>query len=98
MTAHDDMWQGYHGPISGDHLEQLYNELVFDAHTMPWEDDLMDMVEAVFVQARGTPGATENGRQLHRSVLQFTGKSVAEIPLLRYDPSKEMNPFTQILL
>ena len=54
------------------------------------------MIEAVFVQARGTPGATENGRRLHRSVLELTGASPITIPLLQYDPSMAADPFTPI--
>ena len=96
MESHDSIGQGYNGPVTGDSVQQFYNELVFDAFTKPWEDDLASMIEAVFVQARGTPGATENGRRLHRSVLELTGASPITIPLLQYDPSMAADPFTPI--
>ena len=96
MENHDGLGQFYFGPIQGDGVVQVYNEVVLDAYTMPWEPDLGSIVEAVFVQARGFPGSTENGRKLHQSVLLATNKTATEIPLLQYDPSKQSNPFTTI--
>lgn len=97
MEAHDRKYLGYHGAIQEETLTQEYNELVFDSMAQPWEDDLASMVEAVFVQARGTAGATANGRRLHRSVLERIGSAArAAVPLVRYDPSADHDPFTLV--
>ena len=96
METHDGMGMWYHGAVEKDvGFEQTYNELVFDSWVQPWEPDLAEMVEAVFVQARGTEGATNNGRALRRRILELNPQLGEDaIPLVRYDPSADSEPFS----
>ena len=45
------------------------------------------MVEAVFVQKRGTAGSKEHARTVHYKLLRRIGVSAGEKPLVEYDPS-----------
>ena len=67
METHDGLGMGYGGPLT---TEQKYNELLFASMGADeWEPDLIDMVQAIFVQSGGTAESLENGRLLRRSVL-----------------------------
>ena len=71
-----------------------YNELLFDSFTQPWEPDLPHLIEAVFVQKRGTEGSKEHARLVHRKLLERLGANAAQTtPLVEYDPSAEEAAF-----
>jgi hypothetical protein len=90
MEMHDFLGAGYSGPyVEG----YPYNELLFDIWDQPWDPDLADMVEAVFVQKRGTQGSKEYARLVHHKLLQRIGAR-ASPPLVEYDPSADRNPFS----
>ena len=91
METHDSLGTGYDGPFKPGMWP--YNELLFDSWTQPWEGDLASMVEAVFVQKRGTPGSKEHARRVHHKLLQRLGVSADEKPLVEYDPSAEAEAF-----
>ena len=92
MEMHDYLGTGYTGPF----VEGMwpYNELLFDSWTHPWEADLARMVEAVFVQKRGTRGAKEHARLVHRRLLSRIGATAGAKPLVEYDPAAEEAPFS----
>ena len=94
MEVHDSLGTGYTGPFEPGMWP--YNELLFDSWTQPWEPDLAQMVEAVFVQKRGTSGSKEHGRLVHRKLLQRIGASTDDLPLVEYDTAAEVGgvPFT----
>ena len=91
METHNWGGTGYTGPF----VPGLwpYHELVIDSWTRPWDDDLGRMVEAVFVQKRGTPNSKEHGRLVHESLLQRIGATAEALPLVEYDPSAASEPF-----
>lgn len=92
MELQDEDEMGYDGPLSA---EWGYNEVVFSsAGSDEWDEDLGDIVQAVFIHVHGTNNAKENARTLHQNVLQHIGRSSDEIPLLVYDPSEESDPFS----
>ena len=93
MDTHDKMGTGYDGPLTS---EQKYNELVFASMgDDAWEEDLGQMVEAVFVQKRGNQKSLENARMLRQSLLKRIGAvdGDSELPLVEYDPSENSTPF-----
>ena len=92
METHNWGDKGYTGPFKEGMWP--YNELIFDSLTQPWDDDLGAMVEAVFVQHRGTPGSKVHGRTVHHRLLQRIGASAEDIPLVEYDPSAESEAFS----
>ena len=101
LKTHDSMGFG--------HVENTkyngYNELVLDSVKYPWEDELSDMVEAVFVQAGSPPSAYSYARlahmalvhQLNQTAIIKTGEGLPleEVPpLLEYDALQKTTPFT----
>ena len=95
METHDWMGTGYTGPFEPGMWP--YNELIFDAWTQPWDPDIAHIVEAVFVQKRGTDGDLEHARRVHDRLLRRVGASSESLPLVEYDPAAEAGvPFREL--
>ena len=94
METHNWGGTGYTGPFTAGMWP--YNELVLDSYSQPWDADLGAMVEAVFVQHRGTPGSKAHARTVHHRLLLRLGKSANTLPLVEYDPSAESDAFSPL--
>ena len=93
-----------HDKIKIGHVENTkyngYNEVVFDCYTHPWEKDLKDIIQAVFIQSGATPKSKAYGRVVHQKLVEFlASQGVAEDampPLLEYSALSVHNAFSMV--
>ena len=74
-------------------LDSADNEVIFDNWKYPWEEDIGELVSAIFVQVTASKLSVEYGRQLHQAHLDHTGRLAEEVPLVMYDPRADSEPF-----
>ena len=62
----------------------LYNEIIIDKWRDPWEPELQQMIEAVFVAPMASMSSMAYARAVHNAVVERLG---FRVPLLFYDAS-----------
>jgi len=93
MTQQDNLlrWGHEDGAYAG---RWNHNEIVLDTFNSPWRDHLPSMILAVFIQPDCTRPNKERGRSMHRDFLQTYGLDEVSAPLLVYNRSAEIAPFS----
>lgn len=72
---------------------RYYNEVIIDKWHSPWEPDLKDMIEAVFISPWASSEAEAYGRAVQRALVQLLGVDSVMLPLVTYDHTATSDPF-----
>ena len=72
---------------------QKHNEVIIDKWHSPWEPDLKDMIEAVFISPWASSEAEAYGRAVQRALVQLLGVDSVMLPLVTYDHTATSDPF-----
>ena len=88
-TLRDDCDDASFAAVGG-----FYNEIIIDKWRDPWEPELQQMIEAVFVAPMASMSSMAYARAVHNAVVERLG---FRVPLLFYDAScTDGNPFTLV--
>jgi len=75
-------------------LAFMYNEIVFDKWDQPWEADLPQLIDAVYMLPRASETVRQFARAFHRALLQRVNLTADQLPLLLYNASNVPAPFS----
>ena len=64
----------------------MQNELILDTWDMPWEPELAEMIDAVFVEAGASAASAAWARAAHAALVELLAPDEpTRVPLLTYD-------------
>ena len=70
-----------------------YNEVIVDKKDRPWEPDLPEMIEAVFVSPWASEPAMAYARAVRDALVRLLQVEPQRLPLLSYDHTATSEPF-----
>jgi hypothetical protein len=71
-------------------------QVVLDKWRQPWDPDIREMVDAVYIAPGASTAAKVFTHLVHQALLARLNATVDELPFLTYDHRAEENAFVQI--
>ena len=73
-------------------------QVILDKYTHPWEHDLAELFEAVFISPHASRATRRYAEAVHTALVEKLGYTddPTRLPLLHYDVTKTSNPFTHM--